>query len=135
MTSKKTTKKVAKKPVKKKAAKKAYVKNADLREQLIISKAADELTPETIKMFMLMANKFSTKMHYVYEEDRQDCISFAVMDCYQYWRGYKPEKSANAFAYVSQIIKNGFAKGWRKLYGKMPLSKKISVSSNNIYSL
>ena len=112
-----------------------YVKNAELRAELIKSKAQDELTPVVLDMFILMAHKFSTKLHYVYEEDKQDCISFAIMDCYQYWRGYKPEKSANAFAYISQIIKNGFAKGWRKLYGNMPLSKKISVSSNNIYSL
>lgn len=113
----------------------AYVKNRDLREALIISKEQDELTPETLAMFMLMAEKFSTKFKYIYPEDREDCISFAVMDCYQYWRGYKPEKSANAFAYITQIIKNGFAKGWRKLYGNMPKSKKISVSHNKIYSL
>ena len=113
----------------------AYVKNKDLREELVKSKAQDELSPVALAMFMLMAEKFSTKFKYIYPEDREDCISFAVMDCYQYWRGYNPEKSANAFAYVTQIIKNGFAKGWRKLYGNMPKSKKISVSHNNIYSL
>lgn len=113
----------------------AYVKNRELREQLIISKENDVLTPVALEMFMLMAEKFSTKFKYIYPEDREDCISFAIMDCYQYWRGYNPEKSANAFAYITQIIKNGFAKGWRKLYGNFPKSKKISVSSNNIYSL
>lgn len=112
-----------------------HVKNADLRNALIESKAQDQLTPETIQMMMLMAKKFSTRLHYVYEEDREDCISFAIMDCYQYWRGYNPEKSSNAFAYITQIIKNGFAKGWRKIYGNMPLSKKVSISNNNIYSL
>ena len=112
-----------------------HVKNKDLREQLVVSKEADVLTPEALDMFILMANKFATNFTYIYEEDRQDCIAFAIMDCYQYWRGYKPEKSANAFAYITQIIKNGFAKGWRKLYGNMPKSKKISVSQNNIYSL
>lgn len=113
----------------------AYVKNRDLREQLIISKEEDKLTAEALDMFILMANKFSTKFKYIYLEDREDCISFAIMDCYMYWKGYNPEKSANAFAYITQIIKNGFAKGWRKLYGNMPKSKKISVSHNNIYSL
>ena len=112
-----------------------YVKNAELREQLIISKKQDKLTPIALDMFIMMANKFSTKFTYIYKEDREDCISFAIMDCYQYWRGYKPEKSANAFAYVTQIIKNGFAKGWRKLYGRMPKSKKISINSNKIYTL
>ena len=113
----------------------AYVKNKDLREELIKSKEDDILSAEALRMFMLMAEKFSTKFRYIYPEDREDCISFAVMDCFQYWRGYKPEKSANAFAYITQIIKNGFAKGWRKLYGNMPKSKKISVSQNKIYSL
>lgn len=112
-----------------------HVKNKDLREALIISKAQNELTKETVDMFILMSEKFSTKFKYVYHEDREDCISFAIMDCYQYWRSYDPEKSANAFAYITQVIKNGFAKGWRKLYGNMPKSKKISISQNNIYSL
>jgi DNA-directed RNA polymerase specialized sigma subunit len=113
----------------------AYVKNKDLREELVKSKAQDELTKVALAMIMLMAEKFSTKFKYIYSEDREDCIQFAIMDCYMYWRGYNPEKSANAFAYITQIIKNGFAKGWRKLYGNMPKSKKISVSQNNIYSL
>jgi len=112
-----------------------HVKNKDLREELIISKTQDKLTPKALDMFILMAHKFSTNFTYVYDDDKQDCISFAIMDCYQYWRGYNPEKSVNAFAYITQIIKNGFAKGWRKLYGNCPKSKKISVSSNNIYSI
>ena len=113
----------------------AYVKNKDLREELIKSKEKNELTPEALDMVILMANKFSLKFKYIYTEDKEDCISFAIMDCWMYWRGYNPEKSANAFAYITQIIKNGFAKGWRKLYGHMPKSKKISISQNKIYSL
>jgi hypothetical protein len=112
----------------------AYVKNKDLREELITSKENGELTPEAIRMMMLMAERFGAKLTYVYEEDKKDCMAFAIMDCYQYWRGYNPIYP-NAFAYITQIIKNGYAKGWRKLYGKMPLSKKISVNQNNIYSL
>lgn len=112
-----------------------HVKNRELREELIKSKAADKLTPVALDMFILMAHKFSTKFKYIYVEDKEDCISFAIMDCYQYWRGYNPEKSANAFAYITQIIKNGFAKGWRKLYGNMPKSKKISISQTKVYSI
>ena len=112
-----------------------HVKNADLRNEIIKSKAQDKLTPLALDMLILMAKKFSTKLNYVYSEDREDCISFAVMDCYQYWRRYNPEVSANAFAYFTQIIKNGFAKGWRKLYGNMPKSKKISTSSGKLYNI
>ena len=112
-----------------------HVKNADLRNEIIRCKANDKLTTEAIEMFQLMAKKFSTKLNYIYPEDREDCIAFAILDCYQYWRGYDPAKSLNAFAYFTQIIKNGFAKGWRKLYGNFPKSKKISTSSNKIYNI
>jgi DNA-directed RNA polymerase specialized sigma subunit len=112
-----------------------HVKNSDLRNEIIKSKEKNELTPAALDMFILMAKKFSTKLNYIYIEDREDCISFAIMDCFQYWRGYDPEKSQNAFAYFTQIIKNGFAKGWRKIYGNFPKSKKISVSNNKIYNI
>jgi len=112
-----------------------HVKNKDLREEIIKSKELDELTPAALDMFILMAQKFSHKMTYIYIEDKEDCISFAIMDCYLYWRGYDPEKSLNAFAYYTQIIKNGFAKGWRKLHGHMPYSTKISINQNSIYNL
>ena len=112
-----------------------HVKNKDLREEIIKSKEQDELTPEALDMFILMADKFGNKLTYIYIEDRQDCCSTAIMDCFQYWRGYDPEKSLNAFAYYTQIIKNGYAKGWRRLYGNMPKSSKISISQHQIYNL
>lgn len=111
-----------------------YVKNADLREEIIKSKAQDKLTDKAVTMLMLIAHKYSMRFNYKYEEDREDCIAVAIMDCYQYWRGYDPEVSANAFAYYSQIIKNGFFKSYRKTYGQMPKSSKISLSYN-IYNL
>ena len=114
---------------------KHYVKNKDLREELIKSKEQDELTPAALDMMIMMVDRYSTKFSYEYEEDREDCKSVAVMDCFQYWRGYKPELSPNAFAYITTVIRNGLAKGWRKLYGNFPKSKKISISQNNIYNI
>ena len=111
-----------------------HVKNKDLREELIKSKAQDKLTKEALDMFILMSKKFAANFTYIYEEDKEDCVSFAIMDCYMYWRGYDPAKSENAFAYISQIVKNGMAKGWRKIRA-VPKSKQISISSNNIYSI
>jgi DNA-directed RNA polymerase specialized sigma subunit len=112
-----------------------YVKNSELREEIIRCKKNDVLSEEAINMFIILAKKYSNKYQYMYEEDREDCISFAVMDCYLYWRGYDPERSQNAFAYYTQIVKNGFAKGWRRLYGNLPKSRKISLSTNNIYNI
>ena len=41
----------------------------------------------------------------------------------------------NAFAYITSICRNGFAKGWRNLgYMKLPQSMQVSLS-DNVYSI
>ncbi len=93
-----------------------YVKNKDLLAEIIVSKEADELTPTAIDMLMRIANEASKRLKYKNDMDREDCIGYALEDLLKYWRGFKPEKSTNAFAYYTQIVKNGFAKGWKKLH-------------------
>ena len=95
---------------------KHHVKNADLRAELIKSKAQGELTKEALDMFIIMSKRFADKLTYVYEDDKKDCIAGSIMDCFKYWRGYNPEKSDNAFAYITQIIKNGNTKQFRTLF-------------------
>ena len=112
-----------------------YLKNKDLRDELILCKEKDELSLKALNMMLLMVANMSTKFSYRFHEDREDCKQFAIIDCFMYWRNYDAEKNANAFSYFTQIIKNGFAKGWQKLNGKCPISKKVSISNNNIYNL
>lgn len=111
-----------------------YVNPQELREELARCREADQLTPRAVTLFQMMAKESSKKMRYRDEEDRKDCIAFAMMDVVRYWRSYKPEKSNNPFAYFTQMIKNGFAKGWRKLH---PLSagEKVSLSHDNIFTM
>jgi DNA-directed RNA polymerase specialized sigma subunit len=111
-----------------------FVKNADLRAEIIKSKENGELTRTAIDMMILMSNKFAGNFIYFYEQDREDCIAVAIMNCYQYWRGYDPEKSQNAFAYFTQIIKNGMSKSWG-ISHKIPISKQVSISRHRIYSI
>lgn len=112
-----------------------YVKNSELKKAIMESKSQNALTREAIDMLMLMATRYGDKLSYNNEDDRQDCIAFAIMDCFLYWERYDPEKSDNAFAYYTQIIKNGYSKAWRRLYHACPKSKKISISNNNIYNI
>jgi len=111
-----------------------YVNPEELKKEILLSKDRDELTPRAIEIFQLMAKEASKKLKYKDEEDRKDCIAFALMDIIKYWRSYNPEKSKYPFAYYTQIIKNGFAKGWRKLH---PISStnKVSLSNENLYSI
>ena len=48
-----------------------------------------------------------------------------------YWKNFNPEKSTNAFAYFTQIVKNGFTESFNKLH---PISEAntVSLSDENI---
>jgi DNA-directed RNA polymerase specialized sigma subunit len=104
-----------------------YVKNKDLKRALLESKEKQRLTPETIKMFGLIVNGISKKFPYRDPQDKEDCQAFAMEDVIKYWDRFNPEKSNNAFAFYTQMIKNGYAKGWRRLY-PIKSSQKISIS-------
>jgi len=113
----------------------AYVKNKDLYNEMVRCKDCSlNYSNELHGMFRLMVDKFSWAFSYKYQEDREDCKSQAIEDLYLYWHNFDPSKGTNAFAYVTQIIKNGYAKGYRKIYpGFMPSSSKIGLG--NIYNL
>jgi hypothetical protein len=93
-----------------------YVKNKDLLRAISESREQGELTPEALDMLMRITKEASKRLGYKDEMDREDCMANAMEDIIRYWRGFNPEKSKNAFAYYTQIIKNGFAKGWKKLH-------------------
>jgi DNA-directed RNA polymerase specialized sigma subunit len=90
---------------------KEYVKNSELLAAVIESKSKGQLTPDTI-----MINGISKKMSYKDPEDKEDCMAFAMEDLCKYWNRFNPEKSNNPFSYYTQIAKNGFAKGWKKIH-------------------
>jgi hypothetical protein len=99
-----------------------------LFEEILKSKERNELTPAAVDMLILMARKLSDSFKYKHEEDRKDCIAFAIEDLIRYWRNFNPELSTNAFAYYTQIAKNGHAKGWKKLHGKNKNVKIININ-------
>jgi hypothetical protein len=111
-----------------------YVEPEDLKREILISLNAGELTPSAVDIFQKMAKEISKKFRYKNEEDRKDCIAFALMDVIRYWKSYNPEKSKYPFAYYTQILKHGFAKGWRKLHPIGSLDQ-ISLNGENFHSL
>ena len=117
---------------------KEYVKNKDLMAAAIESKKQGKLTPELIKMFILMIEGISKKMAYKDPNDKEDCMAFAMEDLCRYWDRFNPDKYDNPFAYFTQIAKNGFAKGWKKIHH--PKNPKIIPFSHitgedNIYNV
>ena len=115
---------------------KEYVKNSELLAAVVESKNAGKLTPETIAMFTLMISGIAKKMSYKDPEDREDCMAFAMEDLCKYWNRFNPEKSNNPFAYFTQIAKNGFAKGWKKIHPPkapktIPFSRIVREENSN----
>jgi len=110
-----------------------YVDPEEFRVEILASKERDELTPKAVKMIQAMAEGASKKLKYKDEEDRKDCIAFAIMDVIKYWRSFNPEKSKYPFAYYTQIIKHGFAKGWKKLHPQSTTNQ-VSLDHENLHN-
>lgn len=117
-----------------------YVKNADLVREIIESKKNGKLTPAAVDMFIRIANESSKKLKYKDPMDREDCIASAIEDLLKYWKNFDPQrmydlgKVPNAFAYFSQIAKNGMAKGWKKLHNP-EAGQMLSISHDGVYNI
>ena len=68
------------------ARKKNYLNNKDLYAQMVLSKDADKLTPTAEKMLILLAEKAIRKIKYISDDDRNDCLQFAMLDLLKYWK-------------------------------------------------
>jgi hypothetical protein len=89
-----------------------YLSGEALRNEIAFSKNLGHVTNKLAKMFQLMIDRMSLKFSYKDPKDREDCKSEAMLRLLLYYHNYTPEKSKNAFAYMSQIIKNGMGFGW-----------------------
>lgn len=114
-----------------------YVRNQDLYDEMMYCKEHNNgiATDKLANMFLNIASKLSNMLKYNNPDDREDCIYFAVADCLKYFNDFDPTVTKNAFAYITSICSNGFAKGWRAL-GKMKFPDSMMVSlDDNIYSI
>lgn len=95
-----------------------YVSNKELLKEIIESKEQDELTPRAVEIICKMANELSKVLKYKYIEDKEDCVAAGIADVIKHWRVFDPNRSENAFAFYSQVIKNGMAKTWNIIHNK-----------------
>ena len=132
---------------------KYYINNRDFTNEIIRCKygmlneetgyqhSVGELSPRAIEYFMLLANRAILKLTFSNPLDKEDCIQSALLDLLRYWRNFNEEKSNNAFAYFTQIAKNGYAKEYKKIHKHIGKGEKVEFISlnltgdNEIYSL
>lgn len=112
-----------------------YISNKELLSEIVKSKNQQALTPRALELLQLMITRVSRVMTYKLEEDREDCVAFAMEDVAKYWNKFDPTRSNNPFSYYTQMIKNGLAKGWRNLY-PIKASLKVSIShEQGVYNI
>lgn len=122
-----------------------YINNKEFTADIILCKKNDELSKYTINCFISLANRAVDRLYFKDYRDREDCIQSAILDCLKYWKSFDETKMAipNAFAYFTQICKNGYAKEWKKIHKKTGLDPDdtlefISISTsgeNSVYSI
>ena len=102
-----------------------YINNKDFTEEIIKCKNSGELSKFAIECFISLANRAVDRLYFQDYRDREDCIQSALLDCLKYWKSFDETKSENpnAFAYFTQMCKNGYAKEWKKIHKKTGLDK------------
>ena len=120
---------------------KYYINNKDFTNEIIRCKhgrlnevtgyqhTVGELSPIAINYFITLANRAIQKLKFQNPLDREDCIQSALLDLLRYWKNFNEEKSNNAFAYFTQIAKNGYAKEYKKIYKHIGKGEKIQTIS------
>jgi hypothetical protein len=95
-----------------------YLANRKLTYELIVSKEMGKLTKDAERMFLLMIKNISRKFRYANPDDRLDCESEAAYQIFKNWKSFDPDKSENSFAFVTEVLKRGFAQGFNRIYKK-----------------
>jgi hypothetical protein len=102
-----------------------YINNREFTSEIIQCKQNGELSKFAIFCFDKLANRAVDRLYFRDPRDREDCVQSAILDCLKYWQSFDETKSKcpNAFAYFTQICKNGYAKEWKKIHRKTGLEK------------
>lgn len=122
-----------------------YINNKEFTAAIIECKKTATLNPFVIDCFISLANRAVDRLYFRDYRDREDCIQSAILDCLKYWKSFDETKTdnPNAFAYFTQICKNGYAKEWKKIHKKTGLDPSdtlefISINTsgeNSVYSI
>lgn len=94
-----------------------FIDKEVLKEEVNRCFALGKMSETLAGYFLLMAREMSKKFVYKNPDDKEDCIGFALVEVVRYWKhSYDPAKCIYPFSYYTQMLKNGFAKGWHKLH-------------------
>jgi hypothetical protein len=109
-----------------------YLSNKDLFCEIIVSKAMGKLTRKAEKMFLIIIKNVGRKFYYNTLDDRHDCQQEASLQVFKNWMSFNEDNTDNAFAYITEVAKRGYAKAFNDLY-KINGSYQRHLSINALY--
>lgn len=93
----------------KKRKTKNYLNNRDMVKEWKLSNEQGEMTRTFTDMMMKLTHRYSSAVRFnVCDTFRDDMEAFALMTVSRVWRSFNPERSNNAFAYFTQVVKRAF---------------------------
>jgi len=96
-------------------AKRNYIDRDEYHREMVKCKKAGELSPRALELIQIHIDRSSLKYSRTYESDqeREDCMSSAMMDILQYWKNFK-ESNVVQF----KMIRNAHPGDQIKIIGK-----------------
>lgn len=103
-----TTKTTPKKTAAPRKRKANYLNNADMLEQVILSKQQGKITDELAKMFILLARRFASRPNFSGYSYRDEMEANAILQLTKEWRSFDETRYSNAFSYYTQCCYTAF---------------------------
>lgn len=109
-----------------------------LTYEIIISKGLGKLTRKAENIIIELGANAIRKKTYFDEKDKEDSLQTAYLNMLTNWQSFNPDKTNNAFAYLTEIHKRSTTEFINAWYNKKGLKKEeqsyiksISINSAN----
>lgn len=87
---------------------KDYLSNKEMYQEVIECQKEGKMSDKLGKMFILLAERYSTKPNFSGYSYRDEMVSNAILACCQAFMKFNPDKGSNTFAYFTSVIHNAF---------------------------
>lgn len=87
---------------------KPYLRNKDFLAELIECQEAGKMSDKLGEMFMMLAERYSSKYQFAGYSYRDELVNNAIVACCNAWNKFDPGKSSNPFAFFTVVTNNAF---------------------------
>lgn len=85
-----------------------YVNNKEIVEEMREYRRTGVISNRLGEFYLMIATNLSNKSNFIGYTWKDDMIAHAVFTCVKYCKNFDPDKSNNAFGYISKICHHAF---------------------------